>query len=97
MPGEGVRIVRDLSTAGSVLVLASLPAVQTDGVDANVEFRLVVNGQAHDTHGCSLGCMHLQPGMHAFAAYGCSMEACGCGLGHMHMYMYMHMHMHMHI
>ena len=42
--GSQLKINRDASTPGSVLVLANLPAVRTGTADVNVEFRIVVNG-----------------------------------------------------
>ena len=42
--GSQLKINRDGSTPGSVLVLANLPAVRTGTADVNVEFRIVVNG-----------------------------------------------------
>jgi hypothetical protein len=52
VPGSAMALSRDLSggewgsnQAGSLLVLANLPAVRTEAADTNVQFRIVVNGQ----------------------------------------------------
>ena len=58
LPGTAMNVSKDLSVPGSVLVMASLPAVRTGIADINVEFRIVVNGVAvghANSGGCSPG------------------------------------------